>query len=199
VQTDLIFNKPYGVLSQFSGDRRVTLARFIDCPGVYPVGRLDHDSEGLMLLSTDGALQHRMTDPRFGHPRTYWAEVEGTVHAEALRRLAAGVEIQGILTRPAEAREIAEPVIWERDPPVRFRKSIPTAWIELTLREGRNRQVRRMTAAVGLPTLRLIRAAIGPLAIAGLPPGEWRRLSPQESRRLRQFARRAPSAGGGLK
>lgn len=184
----LLFWKPYGVLTQFTdetGAGRPTLKDYIDVPGVYAAGRLDLDSEGLLLLTSDGALQHRLTDPRYAHPRTYWAQVEGTVTAEALRRLTAGVEIQGRKTLPAHARPLeGEPTLPPRELPIRFRKSIPTAWIELTLAEGRNRQVRRMTAAVGLPTLRLVRVAIGPLGMQGLAPGRWRELTAQELREL---------------
>jgi 23S rRNA pseudouridine2457 synthase len=170
----LIFHKPYGVLSQFSGEGR-TLAGYIPVPGVYPVGRLDRDSEGLMLLTDDGPLQHRLADPRYAHPRTYWVQVEGTPDAAALRQLEKGVEIQGNNTRPTRVRLLdTEPEVAPRDPPVRYRKSIPTSWLEITLTEGRNRQVRRMTAAVGYPTLRLIRVAIGSLRLVGLKPGEWR-------------------------
>ncbi|WP_164929616.1 pseudouridine synthase [Gloeobacter violaceus] len=179
----LLFNKPYDVLTQFSGgEGRHTLKDYIDIPGVYPVGRLDRDSEGLLLLTDDGALAHRLTDPRFAHPRTYWVQVEGTPDGEALGRLAAGVEIQGIRTRPATAVAIAEPDLPERPVPIRVRKSIPTSWIALTLTEGRNRQVRRMTAAVGYATLRLVRVAIGALSLGDLAPGRWRELSERELR-----------------
>ncbi|MCX6620426.1 MAG: pseudouridine synthase [Acidobacteria bacterium] len=182
----LAFHKPFNVLSQFTpepGSAARTLKEFIPVEGVYAVGRLDRDSEGLLLLTDDGALQHRLTDPRFGHPRTYWAEVEGIPGREALRALEAGVALDGYRTRPAAVRLLAPaPDVPPRDPPVRFRKLIPTAWIELTLTEGRNRQVRRMSAAVGFPTLRLIRVAIGPLQIAGLAPGSWRMLTSEELR-----------------
>lgn len=184
----LLFWKPYGVLTQFtddSGAGRPTLKEHIGVEGVYAAGRLDLDSEGLLLLTSDGGLQHRLTDPRFAHPRTYWAQVEGTPTPEALRRLAEGVEIQGRKTLPAKARALEEePVLPPRDPPIRYRKSIPTAWIEVTLTEGRNRQVRRMTAAVGLPTLRLVRVALGPLRLEGLEPGRWRDLTAEELRGL---------------
>jgi 23S rRNA pseudouridine2457 synthase len=182
----LLFYKPYGVLTQFtdeSGAGRPTLKDFIDVPGVYAAGRLDQDSEGLLLLTSDGALQARLTQPHFGHPRTYWAQVEGLATPDALRRLAGGVEIQGIRTLPARVCLLdTEPLLPPRDPPIRFRKAIPTSWIEVTLTEGRNRQVRRMTAAVGFPTLRLVRFAIGDLTIAGLEPGRWRDLTAQELR-----------------
>lgn len=180
----LLFHKPYDVLCQFSGERR-TLAGFIDVPGVYPAGRLDRDSEGLLLLTSDGALQHRLCDPKFAHPRTYWAQVEGTPDRGALDTLEQGVAILNYRTRPAKARLLdAEPALPPRDPPIRYRKSIPTNWIELTLTEGRNRQVRRMTAAVGFPTLRLVRVAIGSLRLEGLEPGQWRDLTPAELRRF---------------
>ena len=176
----IIFHKPYGVVSQFSGDRN-TLRKFIAVTNVYPVGRLDQDSEGLLLLTDDGALQHRLSDPRFEHPRTYWVQLERTPGDSALRRLREGVTIQGYRTRPASVRLLEqEPELPPRDPPIRFRKTVPTAWIEIVLREGRNRQVRRMTAAVGHPTLRLVRVAIGELRLEGLAPGEWRNLTPAE-------------------
>ena len=206
MQANILFNKPFGVLSQFSAGRasdassphRPTLRDFIPARDVYPAGRLDHDSEGLLLLTADGWLQHLLTDPRYGHPRTYWAQVEGRPEEWALEALRTGVMIQGRRTLPAEARVIAEPELWERQPPIRRRAAIPTAWIELTLREGRNRQVRRMTAAVGLPTLRLVRVAIGPLRLDGLAPGQWRWLTASESKRLREFARQArPLAAAG--
>lgn len=181
----LLFNKPYGVLSQFSGED-VTLARYIDVPGVYPVGRLDKDSEGLVLLTDDGPLQHRLSDPKFEHPRTYWVQVEGLPTGDAIAELTRGVRVQEYVSRPARARVLdAEPDLPPRDPPIRVRLSIPTSWIELTLTEGRNRQVRRMTAAVGLPTLRLVRVAIGPLRLDGLAPGQWRDLTAAERRALR--------------
>lgn len=153
---------------------------------MYPAGRLDFDSEGLLLLTNDGALQHRLTDPRYGHPRTYYVQVEGTVTEEAIQNLGRGLVIQGYRTRSCQARALAEPAVWPRDPPVRFRKSIPTSWLQLTLVEGRNRQVRRMTAAVGFPTLRLIRIAIGSLTIDGLAPGSFRDLTPQETASLKR-------------
>jgi 23S rRNA pseudouridine2457 synthase len=180
----ILFNKPYGVVSQFSGERS-TLKDFIEVKGVYPVGRLDHDSEGLLLLTNDGRLQHRLTDPRFEHPRTYWVQVERVPDEQALRQLAKGITIQRHRTLPARVRLLSqEPDLPPRDPPIRFRKSVPTAWIELTLTEGRNRQVRRMTAAVGHPTLRLVRVAIGDLRLEGLQPGEWRDLTRTEHERL---------------
>lgn len=184
----LLFYKPYGVLTQFtdeSGTGRSTLKQYIPVPDVFAAGRLDADSEGLLLLTSDGELQHRLTDPRFEHPRTYWAQVEGTPTAESLQALRQGVVIQGRKTRPALVRMLdAEPALPPREPPIRFRRLIPTAWIELMLTEGRNRQVRRMTAAAGLPTLRLVRVAIGPLTIEGLMPGVWRDLTTQEVQAL---------------
>ena len=169
------FNKPYGVLSQFTPEGRWQgLKAFIDVPGVHAAGRLDADSEGLLLLTSDGALQARIADPRHKMEKTYWAQVEGIPTEEALARLRAGVLLNDGPTRPAQACLLdPPPALWERDPPIRTRRAIPTAWIALTLREGRNRQVRRMTAAVGYPTLRLVRAAIGPYTLDGLAPGEW--------------------------
>lgn len=173
------FNKPYGVVSQFSPhSTHRALAEFGLPKGVYPIGRLDHDSEGLLLLTDDGGLQHRLSDPRFGHPRTYWAQVERLPSSEALGRLAAGPRLSDGPTRPCRARVLKEaPALPPREPPIRFRKNVPTAWIELTLAEGRNRQVRRMTAAVGHPTLRLVRSAIGKLQLGALAPGRWREVS----------------------
>jgi 23S rRNA pseudouridine2457 synthase len=170
------FNKPYGVLSQFTPEGRWRgLKDHIDLPGVYVAGRLDADSEGLLLLTSDGQLQARISDPRYKMEKTYWVQVEGVPDQAALQCLRKGVALNDGLTRPARAELMPEPEgLWPRDPPVRFRQSIPTSWLELVIREGRNRQVRRMTAAVGLPTLRLIRAAIGPYALDGLPPGTWR-------------------------
>ncbi len=180
----ILFFKPFDVLCQFSGEGH-TLQRYVPINNIYPAGRLDRDSEGLLLLTDDGALQHRLTDPKFGHPRTYWVQVEGIPTEAALQRLAAGVTIQGYRMRTAKVRLLdAEPPLPPRDPPIRFRKTVPTSWIEITLTEGRNRQVRRMTAAVGYPTLRLVRVAIGELQLAGLRPGHWRELTPAEVRRL---------------
>jgi 23S rRNA pseudouridine2457 synthase len=172
----LLFNKPYGVICQFSGDGlHPTLADYIALPAFYPAGRLDTDSEGLLLLTDDGKLQHRITDPKHKRPKTYWVQVEGVPDEAALQQLRCGVELKDGLTRRAEARLIGEPKsLWLRDPPIRCRKSIPDSWLELTIREGRNRQVRRMTAAVGYPTLRLIRCRIGDRSLDGLMPGQWR-------------------------
>ncbi len=180
----ILFNKPYGVLSQFTDkEQRTTLADFIHLPGIYPAGRLDRDSEGLMLLTDDGDLQHRLTDPRHKAWKTYWAQVEGVVDDAALDRLRKGVELKDGPTRAARARKLAPPEIWPREPPVRYRAAIPTSWLELSLREGRNRQVRRMTAAVGYPTLRLIRVAVGDWKLGRLQPGEWRRMeTPEKSK-----------------
>ena len=172
----ILFNKPYGVLSQFTPEGRWRgLKDFIDIPNVYVAGRLDADSEGLLLLTNDGKLQARIADPRFKMEKTYWVQVEGTPDEAALEALRQGVQLNDGLSRPARAELMeAPPALWERVPPVRVRQSIPTAWIALGIREGRNRQVRRMTAAVGLPTLRLVRAAIGPCMLDGLAPGSWR-------------------------
>jgi 23S rRNA pseudouridine2457 synthase len=175
----ILLNKPFGVLCQFT-DRagRPTLADHLPVRGVYPAGRLDHDSEGLVLLTDDGALQARLADPRHRAEKVYWAQVEGTPGPEALGRLQRGVVLRDGRTRPARVRRIAEPPgLWARDPPIRRRAAIPTAWLEIGLREGRNRQVRRMTAAVGHPTLRLIRVAVGPHELGGLRPGEWREVA----------------------
>jgi 23S rRNA pseudouridine2457 synthase len=183
----ILFNKPYGVLSQFSGEQE-TLRNYIPLKGVYPVGRLDHDSEGLLLLTDDGPLQHRLSDPKFAHPRSYWVQVERVPDENALEQLRRGVMIQGSRTRPAQVELLkGQPEVPDRDPPIRFRKNVPTTWLEMTLTEGRNRQVRRMTAAVGHPTLRLIRVAIGTLLLEGLEPGEWRGLRPHELNILRSM------------
>lgn len=172
----IAFNKPFGVICKFSPEAgRKTLADFIDVPKVYAAGRLDTDSEGLLLLTDDGALQARISSPKFKLAKIYWAQVEGLPTDDALASLRAGVDLGDFLTQPAGARIIDEPAgLWPRDPPIRHRAKIPTAWLEITLREGKNRQVRRMTAKAGFPTLRLVRAQIGALAVAGLPPGTWR-------------------------
>ena len=172
----LLFNKPYGVLSQFTDPQgRPTLADYIPLTGVYVAGRLDRDSEGLLLLTDDGKLQACISHPHFKLPKTYWVQVEGLPDATALVKLRRGIPLQDGLTAPAEVRLIAEPpALWPRQPPIRYRAAIPTTWLELTLREGRNRQVRRMTAAVGYPTLRLIRCRIGDWTLEGVAPGQWR-------------------------
>jgi 23S rRNA pseudouridine2457 synthase len=176
--TLILFNKPYGVLSQFTDpgteSPRATLSDFIDLPGVYPAGRLDRDSEGLLLLTDDGRLQARIADPKFKLPKSYLVQVEGDVTEDSLVSLRRGVRLKDGLTRRAEAARIADPVLWLRDPPIRIRKSIPDCWLKLTIREGRNRQVRRMTAAIGHPTLRLLRWSIGDWTVEGVQPGEWR-------------------------
>jgi 23S rRNA pseudouridine2457 synthase len=174
----ILFNKPYGVLSQFT-DRgtetaRSTLSDFIDMPGVYPAGRLDRDSEGLLLLTDDGRLQARIADPKFKLPKTYLVQIEGEPDDTALARLRAGVMLKDGPTRPAEIERIDDPGLWPRDPPIRYRANIPDAWLRITIREGRNRQVRRMTAAVGHPTLRLVRWSIGDWTVADIAPGTWR-------------------------
>ena len=176
----LALNKPYGVLCQFTDpDGRRTLAEFVRQKDVYAAGRLDQDSEGLLLLTDDGPLAHRLTDPHHKQPKTYLAQVDGTIDEAALRALRHGVSLKDGPTLPADAAFATEPEwLWPRDPPVRFRKSIPTSWLTVTLREGRNRQVRRMTAAVGFPTLRLIRVRMGEYALDGLAPGETRLLQP---------------------
>ncbi len=177
----ILFNKPYRVLCQFRDpDGRATLADYIDIPGVYPAGRLDYDSEGLLLLTDDGKLQARITEPRSKTPKIYWAQVEGIPTEQQLQKLVSGVRLKDGKAKAVSARQIDEPAgLWERDPPIRYRASVPDSWIEITLTEGRNRQVRRMTAAVGLPTLRLIRASIGPWGLDGLQPGESRKLKGQ--------------------
>ncbi|MEH3122208.1 MAG: pseudouridine synthase [Sphingomonas phyllosphaerae] len=177
--TLILFNKPYDVLSQFtdrgSPTTRATLSDHIDVPGVYPAGRLDRDSEGLLLLTDDGRLQSRIADPKFKLPKTYWVQVEGVPDAAALAALRTGVLLKDGMTRPAEVERLESPDVWPRTPPIRFRASIPDSWIALTIREGRNRQVRRMTAAVGHPTLRLIRWRVGDWSLGDLGPGAWRR------------------------
>ena len=172
----ILFNKPYGVLCQFTSDAgRACLKDYVRVPGVYAAGRLDTDSEGLLVLTGDGALQARITEPRRKLAKTYWAQVERVPDAQALQSLRGGLDLGDFVTRPCVARRIEEPAeLWPRDPPIRQRLHIPTAWIELKLEEGKNRQVRRMTAKVGHPTLRLIRWAVGPWTLLGLAPGQWR-------------------------
>lgn len=172
------FNKPFGVLTQFTDAAgRATLAGYIPVRGVYPAGRLDRDSEGLLLLTDDGRLQQRLSDPRHKLPKTYWVQVEGEPAEKALAQLRRGVVLDGKRTRPAKVGRIEEPALWPRDPPIRFRRRIPTSWLAFELTEGRNRQVRRMTAAIGHPTLRLVRYAIGGYSVEGLQPGEWREVA----------------------
>jgi len=188
----IIFHKPYGVLSQFTQEspEHITLKDFIPIPDIYPVGRLDWDSEGLLLLTSDGKLQHRLANPRFGHQRTYLVQVERVPDVDAINRLCLGVEIQNYRTRPAQVRILStEPQVGERIPPIRFRKNVPTAWLEMTLYEGKNRQVRRMTAAVGFPTLRLIRISITDIQLSGLQSGSWRALTPAEIANLKKSTR----------
>jgi len=170
----IAFNKPYGVLSQFSPEAgHKTLADYIDIRKVYPAGRLDRDSEGLLLLTDDGKLQERIADPKFKKTKTYWVQVERKPDEDAIKQLRDGVQLKDGLTRPAQVSLIEEPKLWSRNPPVRFRKEIPTAWLSLTISEGKNRQVRRMTAAVGFPTLRLVRVSVGDWQLDGLEPGKW--------------------------
>lgn len=173
----IAFNKPFRVLTQFTdADNRATLKDYIDIPGVYPAGRLDSDSEGLLLLTNDGHLQARISNPKHKLPKTYWAQVDGDVNSDQLARLRAGPMLKDGPTQPADVNVIAEPDLWPRDPPVRYRRSVPMTWLALIIREGRNRQVRRMTAAVGLPTLRLVRIAIGDWTLDNLEPGQTREL-----------------------
>lgn len=173
--TLVLFNKPFGVLSQFTdGDNRPTLAQYIKLPNVYPAGRLDHDSEGLLLLTDDGDLQHHISHPAHKQPKTYWVQVEGAPNSYALTKLRQGVELNDGMTQPAEVRLIPTPKLWERIPPIRERANIPTQWLELVITEGRNRQVRRMTAAVGHPTLRLVRVKIGNWTLEGIEQGKYK-------------------------
>lgn len=183
----LIFHKPYRVLSSFTDpEGRATVGDYVDVPEVYAAGRLDYDSEGLLLLTSDGQLAHRITHPRYKLPKVYWVQVEGSPDDRALIQLRRGVIVKGQRTRPAKVERLPEPpAVFPRQPPIRHRENIPTTWLQLTLREGRKRQVRRMTAAVGYPTLRLIRVAIGPVTLADLAPGQWRELTPTELQELR--------------
>jgi 23S rRNA pseudouridine2457 synthase len=186
----IIFYKPYGVLCQFTQDTpdRSTLKDYIDVPGIYSVGRLDWDSEGLLLLTNHGQLQHRLSHPQFGHERTYWVQVERVPDEFAIQKLQQGVEIQNYRTQPTKVRLLSnEPLLPERNPPIRFRKNVPTAWLEMTLTEGKNRQVRRMTASVGFPTLRLVRVSIAHLQLNNLQPGQWRDLTSQEVQLLQNL------------
>lgn len=194
----ILLNKPYGVLCQFTAaDGRPTLKDHVPVPGVYAAGRLDTDSEGLLLLTDDGALQHRIADPRHKLPKTYLVQVEGEIDDAALAALHAGVDLGDFVTRPCAARRVGEPDwLWPRDPPVRFRKSVPTSWVEVVLREGKNRQVRRMTARVGFPTLRLIRVAIGDWRVDGLLPGQWRALAVSTQAPARPRSGGSARAGG---
>ena len=186
----ILLNKPYNVLCQFTGEPAdKTLADFIPIPAVYPAGRLDKDSEGLLLLTDEGWLQDLISHPRNKFPKTYWVQVEGVPTAEALQQLEQGVELKDGMTQPATATLMADPEIWPRDPPVRFRKAIPTSWICLTIREGRNRQVRRMTAAVGYPTLRLIRCTIGLWSLDDLLPGNYRIIENINKTELQTYAK----------
>lgn len=183
----IIVNKPFEVLTQFTDEAgRATLKDFVKVAGIYPVGRLDYDSEGLVLLTDDKSLQHRLSEPKFKIEKTYWVQVDGTPSEEALLQLERGVLIKDVRTAPAKVKLLEEdPQVWERSKPIRFRKNIPATWIEIKISQGMNRQVRRMTAAVGFPTLRLIRPAIGPLSLGTLQPGEYRELTTAEITRLK--------------
>lgn len=194
----ILFNKPYRVLCQFTdSSRRATLADFLSIPGIYPAGRLDYESEGLLLLTNTGFLQHAISHPRNKLPKSYWVQVDAIPDEQALRQLAEGVQLKDGRTRPAEVHRIEPPAVWPRPHPIRERKAIPTAWLSLTLTEGRNRQVRRMTAAVGHPTLRLIRQAVGPWHLGGLQPGAWQAVRcPQNREELAQLMRRVPEKDG---
>jgi 23S rRNA pseudouridine2457 synthase len=197
----ILFNKPFQVLSQFTDERRspdkpvrATLADWISVPDVYPAGRLDYDSEGLLLLTSDGHLQNRIASPHLKMPKTYWVQVEGSITRAALEQLQQGVKLKDGMTTPARANAMEPPVVWERTPPIRRRESIPTSWLELTITEGRNRQVRRMTAAVGFPTLRLIRYRIGNWTLNGLAPGQYRTDKvPTPATSTRKKAKRKPT------
>lgn len=196
----ILFNKPFGILTQFSAaDGREGLARYISMPGVYPAGRLDADSEGLVVLTDDGMLQKEISDPRHKLEKRYLVQVEGEPNHAALQQLGLGIDLGDVFTRPCEVSRIDEPPnLWPRDPPIRFRRYIPTSWLEIVLREGRNRQVRRMTAKVGFPTLRLVRWAIGPWTVDGLAPGSWREaeIRRQPGRQTRVIGRDASKIRG---
>lgn len=199
-----ILNKPYEVLTQFTDEAgRATLKDYVDIPGIYPVGRLDYDSEGLVLLTDDKTLQHRLSDPQFKVEKTYWVQAEGIPTDEALTRIRLGVRLKETKTTPAKVRLLEqEPQVWERSTPIRFRINIPTCWVEIRIAQGMNRQVRRMTAAVGYPTLRLIRPAIGPLNLGNLQPGEYRELTPDEVTELKALAGKGStktSGSGGIR
>lgn len=178
----ILFNKPYGVISQFSEHEKHTpLSNYISEKDFYPAGRLDHDSEGLLILTDEGKIQHCLSHPKHKQAKTYWVQVDGEITDEALEQLSKGVDLKDGLTRPAKAKKIDEPELWQRNPPVRYRAEIPTSWCQLSITEGKNRQVRRMTAAVGFPTLRLVRISIGEFTLDGLSPGEWRKIpTPQQ-------------------
>ena len=188
----VLLNKPFEVLTQFTDEHgRATLKDFVAVPNVYPVGRLDFDSEGLLLLTDDKQLQHRLSDPRYKVAKTYWAQVEGTPTEAALQQLREGVQIKEGFTLPAQARELPEEAtadLWPRNPPIRYRASIPTSWLEITISQGMNRQVRKMCAAVGLPCLRLVRQALGELTLSEVAPGQWRDLTAEEVAALRELA-----------
>ncbi|WP_242927454.1 pseudouridine synthase [Pontibacter vulgaris] len=192
----IILNKPYEVLTQFTDEAgRATLKDYVKVPGIYPVGRLDYDSEGLVLLTDDKTLQHRLSDPKFKIEKTYWVQVDGIPTEEALEELRRGVSIKNVKTASAKARVLEEePQVWERSKPIRFRKNLPTSWVEIKISQGMNRQVRRMTAAVGYPTLRLIRPSIGPLTIGDLQPGEYRELTPDEVNKLKAVSGKSEKA-----
>ena len=189
--TYILLNKPYEVLTQFTDENgRATLKDFVPVPNIYPVGRLDYDSEGLVLLTDDKALQHRLSDPKFKIEKTYWAQVENIPDENALLQLQKGIFLKNVKTAPAKAKLLQhEPDVWERSKPIRYRQNIPTSWLQISLTQGMNRQVRKMTAAVGFPTLRLIRVSIGPLQLGKLASGEWRHLSTEEVKSIKKGTR----------